>query len=67
MKGFSFKRKQLHKALWTMVYYIFIVPGGAVLMLLRQDPLQRKPDPARSTYWKKREPHGLSNPMNHPF
>ena len=67
MKKFELHRMRLNKALWTILYYVVIVPAGAVLLLLRQDPLQRKPDPARATYWKKREPHGLSHPMKHPF
>ena len=67
MKGFEHMRERLVPVLFTILYYVCFVPGGLILRALRQDPMQARPDPARQTYWKKRDPHGMSDPMKHPF
>ena len=35
-----------------LVFALIFIPGRLVLTLLRRDPLHRRPDPARSTYWE---------------
>lgn len=60
-------RKQLSRMLCTIVYGVCIIPGGIIMRLFRHDPLHGKPDLYRQSYWRKREPHGLSDPMKHPF
>lgn len=37
------------------VFYLVITPIGLGLRLARRDPLDRRPDPARRSYWTERE------------
>lgn len=40
---------------WLLLGAIFLlifVPARLLLFILRRDPLQRKPDPRRTTYWE---------------
>lgn len=67
MKGFDTFREGLMTAFFALLYFVCFVPAGFILRLLRQDPMQSRPDPARPTYWTSREPHGLKHPMKHPF
>jgi hypothetical protein len=67
MKGFDTLRESLITVACALLYYVCFVPAGCILRLLRQDPMQTRPDPARPSYWKAAEPHGLKHPMKHPF
>lgn len=62
-----FRREALTRFFTDAVYIVCIVPGNLILRLFRHDPMRGKPDPARTSYWKKREAHGLSKPMKYPF
>ncbi len=42
--------------LLTSVYYLAFTPYGLFLRLRRRDPLDRKLDPAATTYWIRRDP-----------
>lgn len=33
------------------IFLLIFVPGRLLLVFLRRDPLQRKPDPNRTSYW----------------
>jgi len=35
-----------------LVFLLIFVPGRLLLAVLRRDPLHRRPDPHRSTYWE---------------
>lgn len=41
-----------------LVFVLVFVPGRLVLALLRRDPLHRRPDPARASYWEPLSPAG---------
>ncbi|MDH6131758.1 hypothetical protein P3T37_001132 [Kitasatospora sp. MAA4] len=36
--------------LGLLLYYLFVVPVGLILRLVR-DPLRRRPDPSAESYW----------------
>ncbi|HVS62291.1 MAG TPA: SxtJ family membrane protein [Thermoanaerobaculia bacterium] len=40
----------------VLVYYGVVTPVGLVLRLAGRDPLLKRPDPARASYWREREP-----------
>ena len=40
--------------LMAIVYYLVLTPAGLLLRLFKGDPLQRRADPAASTYWIRR-------------
>lgn len=67
MKGFDILRECLITITCALLYFVCFVPAGCILRLLQQDPMQSRPDPARQTYWKPRELHGLKHPMKYPF
>ncbi len=35
-----------------LLFLLIFVPGRLLLAVLRRDPLQRKPDPSRTSYWE---------------
>ncbi len=39
-----------------LVFLLIFVPGRLLLAVLRRDPLQRQPDPRRTTYWEPLRP-----------
>lgn len=41
-----------------LLFVLVFVPGRIVLVLLRRDPLHRRPDPARASYWEPLSPTG---------
>jgi hypothetical protein len=44
---------------WLLLGLVFLaifVPGRLLLALRRRDPLQRRPNPARTTYWEPLSP-----------
>lgn len=60
-------RERLIRFLTDAAYIVCIVPGNLVLRLFRRDPMQGRPDPAITSYWQKREEHGMAKPMKYPF
>lgn len=60
-------RERLIRFLIDAAYIVCIVPANFILRVFRHDPMRGKPDPARTSYWQKREEHGLSKPMKYPF
>jgi hypothetical protein len=51
----------------TLTFALLITPMGLVMRLLRKDPLQRKRDPERSTFWVPVEPDGPCSRPDKPF
>jgi hypothetical protein len=41
-----------------LVFALVFVPGRLLLALLRRDPLHRRPDPGRTSYWEPLPPAG---------
>jgi hypothetical protein len=41
-----------------LVFALIFVPGRLLLALLRRDPLHRRPDPGRTSYWEPLPPAG---------
>lgn len=39
-----------------LVFLLVFVPGRLFLLILHRDPIQRRPDPARTTYWEPLSP-----------
>ena len=35
-----------------LVFLLVFVPGRLFLLILHRDPIQRRPEPARATYWE---------------
>ncbi len=46
----------ISRAILTIVFYFVITPIGLVFRLIGKDPMERKMDSTRETYWQKREP-----------
>jgi hypothetical protein len=44
------------RVLLTIIFFIVIMPTGLIMRLSGKDPMDRKLDPAASTYWQKKEP-----------
>jgi hypothetical protein len=42
-------------ALLAIIYYLVITPIGLVMRGLGKDPIQKRFDPTRKSYWVKRE------------
>ena len=42
--------------LLTLVFYLVVSPIGLLMRLAGKDPMNRKPDPTRATYWIDRTP-----------
>ncbi len=42
--------------LLTLVFYLVVSPIGLLIRLAGKDPMNRKPDPTRATYWIDRTP-----------
>jgi len=43
-------------ALLLLVFVVIFVPGRLLLLLLRRDPLSRRREPARASYWESLPP-----------
>jgi ABC-type uncharacterized transport system permease subunit len=39
-----------------LVYYAVVTPIGLALRFVGRDPLLKRPDPVRASYWREREP-----------
>lgn len=46
------------RVLLTGVFLLVVTPVGLALRLLGKDPLERRPDPDATSYWKERDPPG---------
>lgn len=57
----------INPLLMGLVYVICFIPGGLILKALKRDPLNRAFSPYATTYWTKREKHGLPDPMKYQF
>jgi len=57
----------LNPVLMAILYSVCFVPGGLIMRMFRYDPLRRKFDSHAVSYWMKREPHGLLDPMKYQF
>lgn len=47
--------KALTWVLLTLTYYLVFTPFGVIMRLFGKDPLERKMDPKRSSYWIRRQ------------
>jgi hypothetical protein len=52
-KGLGFVNTRI---LLAVVYFLVFAPIALVLRLAGKDPLERRRDPRRSTYWRTRDP-----------
>jgi hypothetical protein len=60
--------KGLSAALLGMVYYLLITPIGLALRLVGKDPLDRKIEPERESYWlAKEEPEDIRRSFERQF
>jgi len=50
-----------------LVFLAIFIPGRLLLALRRRDPLQRRPDPARTTYWEPLPPATSPNRFEHQY
>lgn len=39
----------------ALVYFVVMTPIGLIMRVLGRDPLERRPEPALTTYWKPRD------------
>jgi hypothetical protein len=46
----------ISRILLTIIFFVVIMPTGLLMRLFGKDPMDRKLDPAASSYWQKREP-----------
>lgn len=43
------------RILLTIVFFIVITPTGLIMRVVGKDPMERKLDPAATTYWRRKE------------
>jgi hypothetical protein len=43
------------RILLTIVFFLVITPTGLIMRALGKDPMERKLDPAATTYWRRKE------------
>jgi fatty acid desaturase len=43
------------RVILILVFYLVITPTALVMRIFRKDPLKRKPDPSKNTYWIERD------------
>jgi len=48
-------------------YFLCFAPGRLALRLLGRDPLARRPDPARESYWSDCRPPAAARPYTRPY
>lgn len=46
------------RVLLTIVYFVVVTPIGLILRISGRDPMHRRPDPSKNTYWIAKEPDG---------
>ena len=57
----------MNPVLMGFIYLLCFIPGGLILKALKRDPLHRAYSPYATTYWTRREKHGLPYPMKYQF
>ncbi len=50
------------RILLGVIYFVFLMPIRGVMRLFGRDPLTRRPDPKRATYWVERSPEERQRP-----
>ena len=50
-----------------LVFLLVFIPGRLFLLVLRRDPIRRRPEPARATYWEPLSPAGDPNRFNQQY
>ncbi len=45
----------ISRAILTLIFFLIITPTGLIFRIIGKDPMERKIDPARESYWQKRE------------
>lgn len=50
-----------------LIYAICFIPGGLIMRALKHDPMNREFDGLASTYWVKKKPSELPDPMKYQF
>lgn len=50
-----------------LMYAVCIVPAGLVMKAIGRDPLARRFDPGKESYWIERKPAELDQPMTYQF
>jgi hypothetical protein len=50
-----------------IIYLICFIPGGIIMRLLKHDPMNREFDSVAQTYWVKKKPSELPDPMKYQF
>lgn len=50
-----------------LIYVICFIPGGLIMRALKHDPMNREFDGLAMTYWVKKKPSELPDPMKYQF
>ena len=50
-----------------LLFLFVFIPGRLLLALLRRDPLHRRPDPSRPSYWEPLPPAGTIDRFHHQY
>ncbi|MBI4965205.1 MAG: hypothetical protein HY913_18160 [Desulfomonile tiedjei] len=46
----------ISRIILTIVFFIVLMPTGLIMRIVGKDPMERKIDPAASSYWRRKEP-----------
>jgi|UniRef100_A0A7C4AQU2 hypothetical protein len=45
----------ISRAILTVIFFVVITPTGLIFRIIGKDPMERKIDPSKESYWQKRE------------
>ena len=57
----------VNPAVLLLMYVACIVPAGLIMRAMGHDPLQRRFDASRPSYWVEKKPGDIDKPMKHQF
>lgn len=63
----SLLARALTLVLLGLVFVVVFVPGRLVLAVARRDPLHRRPDPGRTTFWEPSDSQAGADRFRHQF
>lgn len=55
------------RVILTLTYYLAVTPTGLIMKVFGKDPLDRKFDPDKKSYWKPVEPDGPASRPDKPY